>query len=223
MEKIRGRLEHRMAGWRFAAGWLGLALLSASAAPSAAQPTHCQTAAYDEVTLWRAAERVRWLTEELAQCPSPDAQALAYYSRGKAYIDLRDYALAVADLTQSIALSPEDVHYDYAARAFAYLKLREPEAAIADASEALDREPLFAHAFNTRGIAACDLHRLTEGREDILTAIELDRDLGRAWQDFLRREGYYDGAVGGGFNAASKVALAAWCKTHRITTGPELG
>jgi tetratricopeptide (TPR) repeat protein len=198
-------------------------LLLSLAGPATAQPAHCQNAAYDEVTLWAPAARIAWLTEELAACPGPEAQALAYYSRGKAYIDLREYAAAVADLSQSIALQPPDVFYDYAARAFAYLKLRQPEAAIADATAALEYEPFFAHAYNTRGIASCDLHRLSDGREDLLTAIELDRDLGRAWQDFLRREGYYEGAVGGSFNAASKVALAQWCKTHRIASGPELG
>jgi tetratricopeptide (TPR) repeat protein len=212
-----------MERWRRAIELPVIALLGALASPALAQPSHCQNAAYDEVVLWAPAERIAWLTEELAACPGAEAQALAFYSRGKAYIDLRQYDLAVADLTQSIALQPADVYYDYAARAFAYLKLRQPEAAIADATEALDREPLFAHAYNTRGIASCDLHRLSEGREDILAAIGLDRDLGRAWQDFLRREGYYEGAIGSGFNAASKVALADWCKTHRIASGPELG
>jgi tetratricopeptide (TPR) repeat protein len=198
-------------------------MLLALAAPAATQPAHCQNASYDEITLWAPAQRVAWLSEEIASCPDAEAQALAYYSRGKAYIDLREYERAVADLSQSIALQPADVYFDYAARAFAYLKLRRQEAAIADATQALDLEPFFAHAYNTRGIASCDLHRLSDGREDILTAIELDRDLGRAWQDFLRREGYYEGSVGGSFNAASKVALADWCKTHRIASGPELG
>lgn len=200
-----------------------LVLLLAAAMPAAAQPVHCHNAAYDEVLRWAPRERIAWFTEELAACPGREAQALAYYSRAKAYIDLREYELAVADLTQSIGLQPQEIYYDYAARAFAYLRLRQPEAAIADATEAIEREPFFAHAYNTRGMAACDLRRLSDGRSDLLIAIDLDRDLGRAWQDFLRREGYYEGAVGGEFNAASKVAMAEWCKTHRIASGPELG
>lgn len=197
-------------------------LLAALAAPASAAPPHCQVASHDEVRLWAAAERIAWLTEELAACNGKEIQALSYYGRGKAYIDIEEYELAVADLTQSIALDPPDIFYDYAARGFAYLHLNQQEAAIADADAALEREPFFATAYNTRGVAECNLHRVQDGTQDILIAIDLDRGYGRAWQQFLRKNGYYDGSIGGDFNAASKTALADWCKTHRIAPGPNL-
>jgi len=198
---------------------LAVAVLTAVGTASAQAP-HCQLDSHDQVRLLPPAERVAWLTQELAACPDPAIQALSYYSRGKAYIDLREYELAVADLTQSIALQPADVFYDYAARAFAYLQLGEQELAIADSTAALDIEPWFAAAYNTRGVAACNLHRVQDGTADILTAIDLDRAYGRTWQEYLRKNGYYDGMIGDGFNAASKSALAQWCKTHRIAPGP---
>lgn len=206
------------AGWR--GGFLALLLAMAATGPAAAAPPHCRLASHDEVRLLAPAERIAWLSDELAQCPDPQIQALSYYSRGKAYIDIEEFEPAVADLTQSIGLAPSDVYYDYAARAFANLRLNRQEEAIADASAALELEPFFAQAYNTRGVAACDLHRVKDGNMDILTAIDLDRGYGRSWQEFLRKNGYYDGTITGTFNAASKSALAQWCKTHRIAPGP---
>jgi tetratricopeptide (TPR) repeat protein len=213
-----------MKGWSAAwrRGSLAALLATALAGPAAAAPPHCQLASHDEVGLQAPAERIAWLTEELAQCPDPQIQALAYYSRGKAYIDLENDESAVADLTQSIALAPADVYYDYAARAFAYLRLNRQQEAIDDATASLDAEPFFAQAYNTRGVAECNLHRVQDGTMDILTAIDLDRAYGRAWQDFLRKGRYYEGAIGGTFDAASKTALAEWCKSHRIAPGPTL-
>jgi tetratricopeptide (TPR) repeat protein len=213
-------MEGLSAAWRRSS--LAALLATALAGVAAAAPPHCQLASHDEVNLQGPAERIAWLTEELAQCPDPQIQALSYYGRGKGYIDLEDYEPAVADLTRSIALAPADIYYDYAARGFANLRLNRQEEAIADASAALDHEPFFAQAYNTRGVAECNLHRVQDGTMDILTAIELERAYARAWQGFLRKGSYYDGAISGNFDAASKTALAAWCKTHRLAPGPTL-
>lgn len=207
-----------MPGWR--GGCFATLFAIALHGAAAAAPMHCEYAAHEEVRLLAPAERIAWLTEELAQCQDRELQALAFYSRGKAYIDLGEYELAVADFTQSIDLGPADIFYDYAARGFAYLHLNEQEAAIADADAALDHEPFFAQAYSTRGVAECNLRRLQDGTMDILTAIELERAYGRVWQEFLRKSGHYEGMITGNFDAASKAALAQWCKTHRIAPGP---
>jgi tetratricopeptide (TPR) repeat protein len=200
--------------------WPALALGLLLPQVALAAPPHCQFAAHEEVQGWPAAERIAWLSDELAQCQDSRIQALSYYGRGKAYIDLGEFEAAVADLTQSIGLAPANVYYDYAARAFAYLQLNQQEEAVADATAALESEPFLAQAYNTRGVAQCNLHHVQDGVLDILTAIELERDYATAWQQFLRKGGYYDGAIDGGFNAAAKAAVGDWCKSHRIAPGP---
>ena len=79
---------------------------------------------------------------------------VAYYNRGNAYFDKRDYDRAIADFTQAIKLDPKDA-FAIHDRGVAYYEKHDFERAIADFEAAIKINPNYAVADQSRAPTTC--------------------------------------------------------------------
>jgi tetratricopeptide (TPR) repeat protein len=142
-----------LAGYRgLACAYLAAAIVMA-AAPAAAQTRQ-------EID-WCANQHREYSTDlQIKGCTAvirsgrgtSEARASAFFFRGNAYADKKDYDRAIADYTDAIRLnSKESLSYFY--RAKAYLQKNEYDRAIADLSRAIELDPKDPVCFLLRGIA----------------------------------------------------------------------
>lgn len=97
----------------------------------------------------------------------------AYYNRGTAYIQLRQYQKAIDDFTRAIDLKPYDAVYAYDNRGAVYYSLGRFREAIADYSEAIRLKEDDAEAYYNRGLAYLQLGENAPGCFDAQKACEL--------------------------------------------------
>lgn len=116
------------------------------AMPAGAELEHCQGYTIEELRTLMPAERIQWLTEELAGCEkAPEERARDYSNRGVAYSELipQDFQMEIDDQTRAITLDP-DLASAYFGRAWASCGVKPPLASesVADIVKAagLDRE-----------------------------------------------------------------------------------
>jgi tetratricopeptide (TPR) repeat protein len=77
----------------------------------------------------------------------------AYYYRGVAYSQRKNYDMGIMDFTKTIELNPKDA-WAYNGRGLAFVRsMQEYDLAIADFQKALELEPEFAEAYHNRGTA----------------------------------------------------------------------
>ncbi len=144
------------------------ALLMAAPVPAhAALPSDCTRSDYP-------ARVIPACTEILNQDPR---NSVAYFKRGKAYLDqrtdTRDLPLATVDLTKAIELDPEYADA-YNQRGIAFRRNGDFARAIADQSKAIEIKPTFAPAYNSRGFAYQQQKDYDRALVDYNKAIELD-------------------------------------------------
>ena len=77
----------------------------------------------------------------------------AYYNRGNAYYNTRDFDRAIADYNRSIQLDPNNSSWDHNGRGLAWKAKGDLDRAIADFSEAIRLDPKHAKAYTNRGNA----------------------------------------------------------------------
>jgi tetratricopeptide (TPR) repeat protein len=97
-----------------------------------------------------------------------------YFERGTTYSQSGDFANAVADFTQAIALKGDDPDC-YVNRGNAYLKQEQFATAIEDYDRALQLSPHLACAHNSRAYAYQRIERIDRAIDGFLHAIDLDR------------------------------------------------
>ena len=78
--------------------------------------------------------------------------AMAYYNRGVAYADQKQYDRAIADYGKAIQIDPNYANA-YNNRGIAYKNLKQYERAISDYGKAIQIDPNHANAYNNRGSA----------------------------------------------------------------------
>jgi tetratricopeptide (TPR) repeat protein len=83
--------------------------------------------------------------------PAVPTDAKAYYDRGLAYYDKKDYDRAIAEYTQAIKLDP-NYATAYTNRGCVYGGKGDYDRAIADFTQAIKLDPNDAHAYTNRGI-----------------------------------------------------------------------
>jgi tetratricopeptide (TPR) repeat protein len=138
----------------------------ASSAAQAALPSDCKQSDYP-----------RWVipacTELVAKDPN---DAVAYFKRGKAYLegrtDVRDVNAAIADLTKAVELKP-DYAEAYNLRGMGYWRLKDTPRALADESKAIELDPALARTHRTRGYIYLQQHEHDRALADFSNAIEL--------------------------------------------------
>ena len=88
--------------------------------------------------------------------------AVAYFTRGSAKAELKDYAGAIQDYTQAIELDPKDA-VAYFWRGYAKNGLGDYAGAIEDCTKAIELDPKFAGAYFNRGTVKNELRGLCGG------------------------------------------------------------
>jgi len=106
--------------------------------------------------------------------------AVAYYNRGTAYNDLKNYTDAIADFSRAIRINP-DFANAYYNRGLAYNDLKNYTDAIADYSRAIRINPDFANAYYNRGLAYKKLKNYTDAIADCSRAIRINPDHASAY------------------------------------------
>lgn len=99
----------------------------------------------------------------------------AYESRADLYLEMEDYAQAIADYGKVLQLTRDDAEAAslYSRRGVAQLDSGNLEAAVSDFSAAIDRDPRDADSHAWRGAARARQSRYQEAIDDILAAMEL--------------------------------------------------
>jgi WD40 repeat protein len=111
---------------------------------------------------------VEALTAAIDQGYTPVGRA--YFERGRNQYALKNYAEAVDDYTQSIALTPncDDCYVDYKNRGVAYWMLRDYEAARQDFNQAIEINPRYFAAYT----ALADLENMQGNHDQALADIQ---------------------------------------------------
>ncbi len=126
-----------------------------------------------------------------------NAKALAYRNRGDARTDAGAFQPAIADLTESIRLRPDDLDA-FAGRARAEFSIRDFAAALADYSEAIRLSPAAAHLYVARGHVYLAQGNPDASIRDLTEAIRLDPESATAFNNrglALRKNGDLEGAM----------------------------
>lgn len=197
-------------GGRLAAlALLAVALLTTPASAL----TQCEGYAGEELSTLAPADRIAWLTEELAQCDhGNEYRAVTFYNRGRAHYELGNFETALPDFEMALGLDAEysDAYYG---RAYAYYNLGRYEEAIADFDKAIALDPSYVDGYAGRASAVClsSEPRSQAALDDILTLVRMDPQRAMVWQSYLLEQGYFAGPVDGNFDEASQAAFIAWC------------
>ncbi|THD62878.1 aspartyl protease family protein [Phenylobacterium sp.] len=101
--------------------------------------------------------------------------AVEFARRAAARTSRREFALAIADYTQAIALEPDNGAH-YRARGMVRLLARQPVLAMADLDEALKRQPNDPEALLRRGELYLNAHDVPRAKADFDAAIKLAPD-----------------------------------------------
>ena len=105
----------------------------------------------------------------------------AYWHRGWAYYQTKQYQLAMNDYNRAISLLPTVAEF-YGERGMLWIDLENSERALPDFDQAVLLKPGYALAFLNRGIALYKLKRPNESLVAFNKALELDSSLARAYE-----------------------------------------
>ena len=104
----------------------------------------------------------------------------AYYNRGVAYKNLKQWDKAKADFTKTIAIDP-DYKNAYVNRGLAYGNLGEYDQSIADFTKVIAMDPQSAEAYFNRGGSYLNLKQWDKAIADYSMVVQLDPDHVMAW------------------------------------------
>ncbi|MFD2184276.1 caspase family protein [Rhodoplanes azumiensis] len=97
----------------------------------------------------------------------------AYYKRGQAWAERREYAMAAEDFGQAIRINPSDAEA-FNNRCFTRAVMNELDAALADCDEALRLKPQYPDALDSRGLVHLRLGRLDKAIADYDQALRMN-------------------------------------------------
>lgn len=116
-----------------------------------------------------------------AIAPTPN-DAEAYYKRGVAYGEKREFDLAIEDFNKVIALNSDSAE-TYYNRGFAYNSKGAIDRAIVDYNTAIQLNPNYALAYYNRGNAYYEKQEFAQSITDYNKTIELNPKLAEAYYD----------------------------------------
>ncbi|BDM79730.1 tetratricopeptide repeat protein [Acaryochloris marina] len=97
---------------------------------------------------------------------------IAYFRRGTARLNLKEYPKTIADLNKVIELDPEFAAA-YVSRGISYTYLMKYSRAFSDYNKAIELNREFAAAYAIRRATYVLIGNLTQGKQDIQTAAQL--------------------------------------------------
>ena len=132
------------------------ALIATSTVASAQQTTKRRAvdkdACVDKNNTFSIKARIDGCTALLSSDLPKEYAPYAFYSRGVALQDERDYDRAIADYTDALRLKPDFAHALYN-RGLAYQTKGDYDRAISDYTEAIRLNPTYFRAYKNRGLA----------------------------------------------------------------------
>ncbi len=140
------------------------------------------------------------------------AYDLAYLGRGDVFLRMRRYDDAIADFDNVIRLDPKSASA-FTNRAQAYANKGLHKRAVEDFSKAIELVPDDGDAYYQRGWSSCRLARPNQAISDYEKGVALKTANAKPLQEYLRNQGFYQGAIDGAFGPASRAALRTWAKT----------
>ena len=99
--------------------------------------------------------------------------AKAFYQRGKAHFQLKNYNAAISDLNKAMKLEPNDAHL-YGERGLVYFMASEQEKSMNDFNTAIELEPNNPYRWASRAFINDKIGNLNESVEDYKKALEID-------------------------------------------------
>lgn len=120
------------------------------------------------------------LFDEAANLNSNNANA--WYGRGTAYNELKQYEQAISDFDKAISLD-SDFHYAYNNRGLVYMNLNQNERAILDFDAAISINPKYFIAYNNRGLAYLNLRQHDRAIADFDAAISINPNYSLAYNN----------------------------------------
>lgn len=108
--------------------------------------------------------------------------AIAYFYRGLAYYNLKNYDQAIKDYSKAIELD-SDYAWAYSNRGLVYYDLQNYEQAISDYDKALELNPIYIDAYNNRGNAYLVLRNYSRAISDYTEAIKIDPNFAMAYNN----------------------------------------
>ncbi|MBL7713603.1 MAG: tetratricopeptide repeat protein [Chitinophagaceae bacterium] len=103
----------------------------------------------------------------------PQHASDAYSNRGMCYCDLKQYSLALEDLTRAKALAPDDP-MSYLNLAYAKAEIKDYKGSIAHLDTAILLNPGYAKAYVNRGVAKGESKDYEGAIKDLDKALEID-------------------------------------------------
>ena len=135
---------------------------------------------------------------------TPRNRAIAYYDRGNAYKNLKDYDRALSDYSEALKLDPQYAHA-YLNRGWVYAAKNDAARSIADSTRAIELDPTEKLAYLDRGLAYRFQRNFDAAIADYSQAIKLGANAGRDYQgrglayagkgDFQSAVGDYNEAI----------------------------
>jgi tetratricopeptide (TPR) repeat protein len=140
---------------------------------AAQQPSPDQARCVNEGFAFSLDEQISGCTAVLGSGRGTAAnRAVAYYYRGLAHYDKRDYDRAIADYSEAIRLNPSEASA-YNGRGNAYHDKREYDLAIADYTRAIEIDPKNAGYYDNRARIHLKTGRAAQGLPDAERALQL--------------------------------------------------
>jgi tetratricopeptide (TPR) repeat protein len=136
---------------------------------------------------------IRGCTRLIEKDPS---DAVAYYNRGVAYDEEKDYDRAIADYTRVIEVHPQAAAYSN--RGYAYTHKRDSDRAFADYASAVETDAGYADTYFNRGNAYDDIKDFDRAVVEYSKAIAIDAMSADFYSDrglAYAANGHYDRAI----------------------------
>jgi tetratricopeptide (TPR) repeat protein len=117
------------------------------------------------------------------QSDTPHNRAVAYYDRGNAYKNLKDYDRALADYSDALKLDPRYAHA-YLNRGFVYVAKNDADHALADLNRSIQFDPNETLAYFNRGLVyRLGKHNPAAAIADFTEVIKRSPDSGNAYYE----------------------------------------